>query len=55
MVKNDAVMVVMAKQPRAGSTKTRLCPPFSPQQAADFTEALLLDTFKLAGNSPIFL
>ena len=50
MVKNSAVLVVMAKQPRAGTTKTRLCPPFSPQHAAALSEALLLDTFDLAGH-----
>ena len=43
-------LVVMAKQPRTGYTKTRLCPPFSPQQAAEFYEALLLDTFTLVGS-----
>ena len=51
-MKNTAVLVVMAKQPRAGSTKTRLCPPFSPEQAAAFSECLLLDTFDLAGSLP---
>lgn len=40
----------MAKQPRSGYTKTRLCPPFSPQQAAEFYAALLLDTLALAGS-----
>jgi glycosyltransferase A (GT-A) superfamily protein (DUF2064 family) len=40
----------MAKQPRIGYTKTRLCPPFSPQQAAVFYEAMLLDTFTLAAS-----
>jgi hypothetical protein len=40
----------MAKQPRTGYTKTRLCPPFSPQQSAEFYEALLLDTFTLASS-----
>ena len=50
MVKNTAILMVMAKQPRAGTTKTRLCPPFSPQQAAALSEALLLDTFDLAGD-----
>ena len=46
----STALVVMAKQPLAGSTKTRLCPPFSPEQAAAFSEALLLDTFDLAGS-----
>lgn len=45
-----AALVVMAKQPRTGYTKTRLCPPFSPQQAAEFYEALLIDTLTSAGS-----
>jgi rSAM/selenodomain-associated transferase 1 len=49
---NDAVIVVMAKQPQAGKTKTRLCPPLNPAQAAALYEALLLDTFTLAGRLP---
>ena len=40
----------MAKQPRTGYTKTRLCPPFELQQAAEFYEALLLDTFALGSS-----
>ena len=51
MVKNAAILVVMGSQPRAGTTKTRLCPPFSPQQVyPPLSEALLLDTFDLAGD-----
>ncbi len=45
-----AALVIMAKQPRIGYTKTRLCPPFTPQQASEFYEALLLDTFTLASS-----
>jgi rSAM/selenodomain-associated transferase 1 len=37
-------VLVMAKAPIAGRVKTRLCPPFSAQQAADLAEAALLDT-----------
>ena len=48
----STVIVIMAKQPRIGFTKTRLCPPFSPQQAADFYKALLLDTLDLVGSIP---
>jgi uncharacterized protein len=46
MMANRAV-VIMAKQPQPGRTKTRLCPPFTPQQAACFYEALLKDTLLL--------
>ena len=39
-------VLVLAKQPVAGRVKTRLCPPFSPQGAADVAEAALLDTLE---------
>ena len=37
-------IVVMAKEPRAGHSKTRLCPPATPAQAAQLAEAALRDT-----------
>lgn len=37
-------LIVMAKQPVAGQTKTRLSPPLSPVEAAEFYSCLLLDT-----------
>jgi glycosyltransferase A (GT-A) superfamily protein (DUF2064 family) len=37
-------LLVIAKAPRAGHSKTRLCPPCTPQQAADLAEAALADT-----------
>lgn len=40
----------MAKEPKVGSTKTRLCPPLTPEEAAAFYEALLLDTIDLASK-----
>jgi rSAM/selenodomain-associated transferase 1 len=42
-----AVIVVMAKEPQAGKTKTRLVPPLTYQEAADLYEALLLDTIEM--------
>jgi uncharacterized protein len=42
----------MAKQPQPGRTKTRLCPSFTPQEAALIYEALLLDTFVLVAGIP---
>jgi hypothetical protein len=36
----------MAKAPRAGEVKTRLCPPLSPGQAAELAEAFLLDVIE---------
>ncbi len=40
-------LAIMAKQPRVGKTKTRLCPPLSPPQAAALAEALLKDSIAL--------
>jgi uncharacterized protein len=37
--------VVMAKAPRPGHVKTRLCPPCTPEEAARLAEAALVDTF----------
>jgi rSAM/selenodomain-associated transferase 1 len=49
-VKPECAIILMAKQPQAGKTKTRLCPPFSPEEAAELYEALLKDTLALAGG-----
>jgi glycosyltransferase A (GT-A) superfamily protein (DUF2064 family) len=37
-------LLVVAKQPLPGRVKTRLCPPLTPQQAADVAAAALADT-----------
>jgi rSAM/selenodomain-associated transferase 1 len=37
---------VMAKSPRAGYSKTRLCPPLRPDQAAQLSAAFLRDTIE---------
>jgi glycosyltransferase A (GT-A) superfamily protein (DUF2064 family) len=37
-------VLVMAKSPVAGRVKTRLCPPCTPQEAAELAEAALADT-----------
>lgn len=42
------VLAVMAKAPRPGEVKTRLCPPLSPAEAADLAGAFLLDAIDLA-------
>lgn len=39
-----SVVYIIAKAPRAGVSKTRLCPPLEPAQAAGLARALLLDT-----------
>ena len=46
MLKRDTLLVV-AKQPQPGQTKTRLCPPLSHVQAADLYECFLRDTLDL--------
>jgi rSAM/selenodomain-associated transferase 1 len=42
----------MAKRPRRGSTKTRLCPPLTPAQAVDLYSALLADTITFVTGLP---
>jgi rSAM/selenodomain-associated transferase 1 len=39
-------LVVFAKQPAPGQVKTRLCPPFSPEQAARFYACMLEDVLE---------
>ena len=43
-------LIVVAKKPEPGFTKTRLCPPFTPQEAAQFYRCLMLDTLELAAR-----
>ena len=40
------VLVVFAKAPRPGEVKTRMCPPLTPEQAADFYAAMLDDVLE---------
>jgi rSAM/selenodomain-associated transferase 1 len=40
-------LVIMAKEPAVGRTKTRLCPPLTPIEAASLYTALLRDTIAL--------
>jgi len=44
----DSVLIVVAKKPEPGFTKTRLCPPFTPEGAAELYRCLMLDTLALA-------
>jgi len=46
-------IVVMAKEPVAGRVKTRLCPPFTPDQAAELAAAALRDTFAAVLAAPV--
>jgi rSAM/selenodomain-associated transferase 1 len=56
MCKPDTLLVV-AKQPAPGHTKTRLCPPLTPSQAAELYECFLRDTLdamrKVPGVEPV--
>jgi hypothetical protein len=45
-----SVVVVMAKRPVPGKTKTRLCPPLTHLDAAELYEALLRDTIGLVSS-----
>lgn len=49
---NRATYVILAKAPRAGHSKTRLCPPCSPEQAAMLAEASLRDTIDVVVATP---
>jgi uncharacterized protein len=42
----DVTLAVIAKAPRPGRVKTRLCPPCTPHQAAALAEAALADTLE---------
>jgi len=44
------VLAVFAKQPVPGQVKTRLCPPFTPPQAAAFYACLLADVLEASGR-----
>lgn len=50
-IMNNALIIV-AKKPEPGLTKTRLCPPFTPETAAEFYGCLMRDTLALAGRLP---
>jgi uncharacterized protein len=48
----DVALVVIAKAPAAGRSKTRLCPPCSPDEAAQLAEAALADTLAAVAATP---
>ena len=48
----DADLIVIAKEPRPGLVKTRLTPPYSPEQAAELAEAALADTLDTVVATP---
>jgi rSAM/selenodomain-associated transferase 1 len=45
-------LFVMAKDPRAGQVKTRLCPPLTPEVAARLYQCFLLDVLDLVAGLP---
>ena len=45
-------LLVIAKAPQPGGSKTRLCPPFSYEQAASLAEAALVDTLHAVAAVP---
>ena len=47
MEKMKKALIVVAKWPKAGMVKTRLCPPLSHEQAARLYRCFLLDSFDL--------
>jgi rSAM/selenodomain-associated transferase 1 len=49
----DNALIIVAKEPVPGTTKTRLCPPFGPDDAARFYQCLMLDTLALAARLEI--
>jgi len=44
-------LAVFAKAPRPGAVKTRLCPPFSPEQAAELYRCLLADALEESAHA----
>ncbi len=53
----NRALIVVAKQPSPGNTKTRLVPPLTPEEAAELYRCLLSDTLQLmcrvAGVQPV--
>jgi len=45
-------LIVIAKAPAPGRSKTRLCPPCTPEQAARLAEAALTDTLRAVAATP---
>jgi hypothetical protein len=48
----SARLIVIAKAPAPGRSKTRLCPPCTPEQAAELAEAALADTLATVSATP---
>jgi uncharacterized protein len=48
-----AQVIVIAKEPVPGRVKTRLTPPFTPQEAAQLAEAAIADTLAAVAATPV--
>jgi rSAM/selenodomain-associated transferase 1 len=48
----DLTLIVIAKEPLPGRSKTRLCPPLRPAEAAALAEAALADTLETVAATP---
>jgi len=48
----EVALLVIAKEPRPGRVKTRLTPPFTPEEAAALAEASLADTLDAVARTP---
>ncbi|MCD4689717.1 MAG: glycosyltransferase, partial [Desulfuromonadaceae bacterium] len=49
---SNRILGIFAKQPVAGQVKTRLCPPLSPQQAAELYHICLQETVAAMAKAP---
>ncbi|GHE43380.1 DUF2064 domain-containing protein [Streptomyces cellulosae] len=52
MTTSEVTLLVIAKEPRPGRVKTRLTPPFAPEEAATLAEAALADTLDTVVRTP---
>ncbi|MFC8372813.1 DUF2064 domain-containing protein [Streptomyces sp. NPDC057239] len=52
MTSSPVTLLVIAKEPRPGRVKTRLTPPFTPEEAASLAEAALADTLDAVARTP---
>ena len=52
MTSTPVTLLVIAKEPRPGRVKTRLTPPFTPEEAAGLAEAALADTLDVVARTP---
>jgi rSAM/selenodomain-associated transferase 1 len=49
--RSRGALIVLAKAPRAGAVKTRLCPPFTPEEAAGLCARLLADVLAASAEA----